>query len=582
MIFKENRQKLNNSKATVTYVKKEDSDFYLTKGLSDDQVKKLDLSYKMPMDKLRRIKDIIPKTAEEFNIKHKDAELRDPQMLPVLMSAINPRLFLGDSPGLGKTIMSLGMYSYYKYNQKHNGKEPKKIIVVTEGNHVIGFQKEWLKFGVPLLPLTNSSAGIKRSLKNNNIEDFDGVIINWDGLKTNGFLNFYLRNKGLFNYIILDETHHLLNPKNIIYQTVDAMVNSYEGGLSNVVMLNGTPFEKSIYDFYYQFNILEPKLIPSKKFIEDRYVIRQGKEVYMQQFGAMSNARRNIIKRNIGVIVDYKHQEELRERLKYYYIGRKKSDFSDSLPEQSHILHGVEMTKAQEKLLSTGKGNISLLNSPNTSDPKAKFDRTTSPKLDMVIDFAKETREDRPLIYVYNKEAQKTFKELLEKEGFKVAILNGECSTEDKGKILQEFNEDRTLDMLIFNLETAMNIPTSDRIIFYDIPTMAYRTQQIKARIDRNNYTDRKFYDFFCYLWSPEMINIVKFAYFREDHSNKFTGKDEATYKELVEQLETYYESETLQKASDLSASIERNKALDSKLAKQQEDELGNLLNILG
>ena len=171
-----------------------------------------------------------------------------------------------------------------------------------------------------------------------------------------------------------------------------------------------------------------------------------------------------------------------------------------------------------------------------------------SPKFERIIQFADETSKDRPIIYVYNKESQKAIQEALTKLGYRVAILNGEITDATKrNHIVTQFNSGE-LDMLVFNVINAINLPTSERILFYDIPMIPQVTNQIKGRIDRDNYTDKKFYDFFCYLDSPEMINIIKLACFREYHSAQFTGQYENIYGMLVAQITKHIGGERMEK----------------------------------
>lgn len=524
-------------------------------GLTQKQQDLMDKVLGMEDSELSGIKKIIMKNAAEVGRVSEDIFLRDAQVKPVLMSYINPRFFIGDKPGLGKTVMSAGSFAYYQMQCRKRGKVPKKILVVTDSNHVVGFANEWNGYGLKLLPLTNSSIGITRAFRNNNWRDFDGVITNWDGLKTNGFLEHYLENADEYQYAVFDETSKLLNPKSSMYATVNNIINKFAGGIQRVVFLNGSSFEKDIFDFYYQFNILKPKLIPSKSFLEGRYIVRGGRNVFMKDLVTRGNQMAiETVKRRVGKIEDYRNQDELRERLKYYYMARSKEDYGSDIPQHSYILHGVDMTAKQAKVLDDQK-NISLVNSPKTSDPEAKFTFATSPKLKEVVEFADMVAADRPVIYVYNKESQKTITAELRKLGYLVEQLNGDSGSQEARDAIKDSFNNYELDMLVFNVAKAINLPTSDRVIFYDIPTMPQLTNQVMGRIDRNNYDTKKFYDFFCYLDSPEMVNIIRLAYFREHHGNKFTGQVVNVYKMLVKQLRVIYtegEVDAIETAIDL------------------------------
>ena len=513
--------------------------YFLTGGLTKEETTTMDKVMNTPVENKMSIAGVFQKSAYLAGRPvNPDIKLRKAQIDPVLLSYINPRFFIGDSPGLGKTVISAASYAYYRLQCIKKEQPFGKVLVVTDSIHVLKFAKEWKTFGVNLLPISGGNAGISRAFKNANMDDYDGVIINWDGLKTNNFIEYWLFNKREYTYGVFDETSKLLNDKSKIYQVTDSIINGYEEGLERVIFLNGTSFEKVIYDYFYQFKILKPKLIPSKSFLDARYVVKKGSEIYTRDYD--SSGQLSYVKRHIGEIVDYKNQAELRDRLRYYFIARSKSDYSDDLPQHSYILHGVEMTKEQEYQVSVNK-HTSAINSPKTGDPTKELTVKNSPKLKQLLDFLPTVEDDRPLIYCYNTESQYTLRDEISNLGYRVDILNGKVSIQDKSDILDKFNNNE-LDVLIFNITKAMNVPTSDRILFYDIPAMPQETNQIKARIDRNNYTDKKFYDFFCYLNSPEMINLVKLAYFREHHGNEFTGQVENVYGQLVQQLTTVYE----------------------------------------
>lgn len=514
----------------IAGIKKED--YYLTRGLKQKQIDLLD-GYALCSDEDKvGLRDIITKFAEARNREAKNIQLRKAQIDPVVMSYINPRFFIGDEPGLGKTVMSAASFAYYGFMQMQENKEVGKCIVVTESSHIVKFAKEWQSYGINMIPVFGGAVKMTRQLAEFDMEEHDGIVLGWDGMRTNGFLDFYLENHKQFKFIVCDETSKLLNPKSMIYQITDSLINTYQGGIERALFLNGTSFEKSIYDFYYQFNVLQPKLIPSKKFLDDRYVVKEMDAVYRRDKSGKA------VRQRFAQIVDYKNQAELKERLQYFYVARMKADYSSDLPEHSYNLHVIHMTPEQEQKVAQEK-RITLINSPKTSNPDEELTVDNSPKLKALLEYYETVKLDRPIIYVYNKESQYTITELLNNKGVKTELLNGDEAMDTRAEIIDRFNNYET-DCLVFNIEKALNIPTSDRILFYDIPTMPSRTGQIKARIDRNNYTTEKHYDFFCYYLSPEWSSMSRLGHFREYHAGEFTGQQDTVYQSLVDQMNEY------------------------------------------
>lgn len=542
------------------------SEFYLTKGLTQDEINTINAIYQLSDEKRSSISDILQLYAERNQQEPNDIVLRPPQTLPVLASYISKRFLIGDEPGLGKTVMSAACYAYYSLMSCENT----KVMIVTDTVHVVNMAKEWTDYGIKMLPLTGGSTKIEKQLETFDFNQYNGIVIGWSGLLTNSFLEFYMTHHQSFNYAVFDETSKLKTGKGLTYEITNALVNEYGGGIPRVLFLNGTPFESEIYDIKNQFDILVPKLIPSKKFLDDRYVVKQlAKQWRKDKFG-------RAYAQNISTIIGYQNQEELAERLKYYFITRNKSDYANYIPKHQYNLHVIHLTSEHKEILNETK-SIVPINSPKTTDPDKELTLEESPKLQKLLRVYQKNIKDRPIIYVWNTEAQKTLSEILNSLGIKTLVLNGMVSAEEKREILRQFNE-KEIDCLVFNVQRAANIPTSNRIIFYDIPTMPSQTSQIKARIDRNNYSQEKHYDFLCYFESPEWLNLSRLGYFREDNANKFMGSKEQVYADLINQMNEYLE-ETQAKLIEK----EYQKLEDPETEfKDIEDNLKQLLNITG
>lgn len=535
----------------------------LTSNLSDKDIKLLDLILQEDSKLLSRGTGILKESAELVG-RTSEIELMEHQVLPILTMQITKRVLNGFSAGIGKTFSSCGAYALYRMKCIKEGITPKKLLLVTVTSHVSGMEYDFRRGGVNLLALHGGgNVKVRRDLNKaeeesstGNIEDdYDGIVTNWSTLKTNEFLRYYMKNKDKYDFAILDETTEVMNSKSEIYKVTDMILNKYQKGLTYVMFLNGTNFNTGIYDIYNQINLLIPRLIPSKKYIEDRYVVRESKDIWKTQIvNNRGRAGFNRERSRIKEIVDYKNQEEFKEKLRYYIITKNKDEISDKLPKMTYKLFMLPIpTKIQNRLKDERAiDRVHLLNSPVTRDPKFKMTRTDYPKLDFLIDRVKETKDDRPVIYSLNKGVMTVIKDLLTKEGFRVGILNGEIGAEEKSEIIESFNN-YELDVLILNVDKAINLPTSDRIIFYSVPSLPLLTTQIMARIDRNNYEDPKFYDFLCYESSIEIGYIVRLGSFREEQGQVLTGQSSSkVYAELVNQLKEYYSEEDLNKATEI------------------------------
>lgn len=553
-------------------------------GLEEKDKKLLDLVLTEDEQILNRAVNILKESAELVGRKS-DITLMKHQTIPILMMQVSKRVFNGFSPGIGKTYSSCGAYALYRTKCINKGIKPKKLLLVTEGTHVKGMESDFNRGGVKLYPLFGGSHKIDVQLRKANNEskglnleeDYDGIVTSWSSLKTNAFLEYYMEHVSEYKFGIFDETACLMGTKALLYDVTNSIVNKYDNGMEYVMFLNGTAFGKNIYDIYNQFKILRPRLIPNKRWIDDNYVIKENREIWgTQLFNNNGSANKRTVVRKVGDIVDYKNQEEFRHKMRYYYIHKNKSDIKGELPTHNYKLHMMPLTPKLKKEIETGGAmSIHSINSPGTSNSKAKMTRTAYPKLDYLINRFKETESDRPIIYCLNKSSMGEIKGYLEKEGYSVGILNGEVKTLDKDKVIKDFNKGR-LDTIILNTEKAINLPTSDRIIFYNIPSSPLSTNQIKARIDRNNYTDPKFYDFLCYEDSPEVGYIARLGFFREKHGTLLTGQGEDNvYHELIEQLKEYYDREVVEEVGNVLDKVDGVKVSWESVEKEVYDLLG-------
>ena len=514
------------------------NDFYIQGDLPDENIAWIDKVLEMgKVDKLKSILQDSAKLAGRECVQN--IKLYDAQTLPVAMSLFNKTLFIGDKPGLGKTVMSAGAYALWRKKAIENGEDIGKLILVTDSSHVVGMTNEYRKYGIKLKPLYGGSVKIERATEGLDMttDEWDGVATNWDSLKVNGFLFYYLDNQDYFTCGVFDETSAVKNNKNMLFENAKKIADNLE----RKIFLNGSTFETSIMDIFNQFKVLNDSVLPLKKFLNERYVIQGKRSWYESQYDFATN-RYKPVKRFAYRIANYTNQSELKERLKYFYIARSKKDFSKDLPLKTYILHPVEMTGIMAREMSESNSNYDvILNSPTTSDKSKKFTYKSVPKFEKLINLFESMAEERPVIYCLHRDSQKEIQNKLRNLGYRIGIINGELDSEEKQKELQKF-EDKTYDGLIINVKKAISIFSSNAMIFYNVPTNSQATYQIMARIDRNNYKDSKQYHFLVYLESPEVMNMIELAHFREEHSGKFTGQEEDVYAQLIKQLENHLE----------------------------------------
>lgn len=473
-------------------------------------------------------------------------ELHDPQTLAIALTYINPRFYIADEVGLGKGLMAAGSYHFYRSEHIRKGLPYGKLLMVTKSSNLIQTVNWYKKYGLNIVPVYGDARKVKSALKNFDLRDpqIDGVIITWHGFQNDQFLRWYSENFEMLSFGIYDECGPLVKDTSQMAQNAANIASR----LQRLIFTYGTPYHDNIMNFYYQWKVLNPTVMPYKNYLIDNFTEFEEdfffkKKLIKTQFGMESVRHKQVFKKIKG----HKNQDLLFKSLRYHCLRRTKKDFSDFLPEHSYHLVPVEMSKEQRKCRANFEKSqfITYLNAPTVIDEKYYFDTEHVPKLAEVVELAEQIKDQRPLIYAYNPEAQRHIHAELTKRGWRSAYINGDdTNNQQRSDIVDRFN-DGQLDTIVLNVYDGLNIPTSDAIIFYTIPTMPYIDQQVRGRIDRNNYTKKKSYYYLMYMRSPEVQRLAELALVREKDANAFTGSTGTVFQSLYDQVCAIMEEES-------------------------------------
>jgi len=483
--------------------------FYFKGNLTNEQVRILDTLYKL--GKVENLKNIF---------KHKNVVLHDFQTLDIALCYFNPKFIIGERPGSGKTLIAAGLLEVLR----RKGKLDKKVLCVTKSDSLYQFSNEISYFtDLKLLELYGDSKKIKQIVSYNDVDAYDGIVIPHNTIINNYFNVFMSENKHKFNILIFDESSVLKSHKTRTYEVAHQLFKNME----RIVMLNGTVFELNIYDFINQLSILDADILPPKYKLERDYCIFGFENGYWSTV----NGKRKFNK--IWKLKGYKNQEEFREKVHYFYVQHNRKEG----PEHTFSLVPVDISEEQKNIINDSN-YMFVLNSPNTEYYRFDFNKKNVPKLGSLVDLVKEVIKSKPVIYCYYIDAQNVIKHELEKEGISSIILNGAVDLETRDLIRQNFVETDKYDVLITNVQKAINLPTSDVLIFYTIPSNPAMAYQIMCRIDRNNYLVSKDYFFLCAVNSREGDIILDIVKDREINANLFSGHDRFVFQRIASQIE--------------------------------------------
>lgn len=442
-------------------------------------------------------------------------ELRDYQTVGAGFLYISPRSILGDGVGLGKTAEISALLNILK--QKN---ELTRFLMAVETSAVGQTIQEIKRFtGLRVVELPSEKPKMERAIKKIEWENVDGIVIKHSALRSDTFSNWLSLkidengNFDFFNTFILDESSVIKNNNTLMYKYTKNICEL----ATRVHLLNATVFETNIMDIYYQVDMMDENILPTKSKIESYYCTWKPK-VFWKRSGGGPAQRQRAMER-----AGYKNQDEFKKSLKLFYFGRSIKDTGIERNNE-YIVYSVEPTQEQMFAIKKGYRYSELLNCP-TLVPEAKidFDRKNCPKLDRLLTLCEQDFHDSSvMIYCMYIEAQEKIKALLEEQGRKVCVLNGATKDTERKQLIKDFN-DGVYDVIITNIKKSLNLYNGDVCIFYTVEGNPAKMEQIRGRIDRNVDDKKKTFILLLYQYTLEYQLFTKTASTRSKDSKDLT-----------------------------------------------------------
>lgn len=431
------------------------------------------------------------------------------------------RSMIGDSVGLGKTAQIAGALNVLKQQGKL-----KRFIMAVETSAFMQTRVEMIKFtGLNILAVPSEGPKLKKLISKTDWDKVDGIIIKHCTLKSNVFntwlaMNFDSNKKSkMFNVLIIDESSVIKNNTTQMYQYCENISNAME----RTYMMNATPFDKYLFDIYYQFNIMDAGLLPEESFMKSNFCT-------WRRTGYWKTERTPGVGRGYKRVQNfhwehegYKNQDVFKESLKYVYFGRSLRDVGMEVAH-TYKIYTVQPTPLQTQLIAGGFHGNEVLNCPTLLGDvttqgykELKFDRANNPKLDRLCELAiTELQGMSFMVYCYHIEAQYKIKAELEAIGRKVTIINGQDPKgKDKDMVklerMQKFNSGE-YDVIITNMQKSLNLYGADAMILYSNTATVGRLEQIRGRIDRHVDDKVRIFIMLLYEGTSEYELMTKIA----------------------------------------------------------------------
>lgn len=383
---------------------------------------------------------------------------------------------IGDQPGLGKSIQSLGIAK-----DRMNRGEVRNCLIVCPASLKYNWRDEVTKFlGMEALVIGHKCKNSQEREKHWIAEGYPFKIVNYELVARDLYCEPKKKDNRIscakvvlssFDLVIFDEIQYLKHHSSARTLACRTLQAKYRIGLS------GTPIDGRLEEIHSIFQILKPGLFVSKQKFMERYA-------EYDYFGAVKG---------------YHHIKEVSDKIAPYYLRRLKEEVLKDLPPKLHKDLHVELSaqnmKAYKDLVKK-KNEITeeasaaellirarqfldfpeILGMHNSSDKYAVFK-------ELLDELVKENHQKVIVFSQYTNTIYWIVKNL-ESEYKGIQVIDGSVGSEERQEICKRFNADDKYNILVMSDAgcTGLNLPAAHACIMY---TDAFSPAVMLQREDR-------------------------------------------------------------------------------------------------
>lgn len=430
---------------------------------------------------------------EQNPIKDLPIDLKFPlyefQRRGVLFLYAAKKCLLADSTGLGKTVMSLGLF---KLIEKAN-KEDNRWIVVVPANALFQWEREFKIFTnyFPYVAVGDRQERILRYIG----QSYQFIILSYNTLWTDWeVLNGLKVKNWLFDDAHYFKHHDTKTAKLVKELTTDA---------DRVVLTTATPIQKSLMDIHSLFETLNLNAVFGNQYqFKSRYCIFAPKILKLRGGRTIRTEK----------IVGVKNVDDFQRRAYPFFIKRTFKDVGNQLPmlmvrpvwlglhkEQRDIYK----QKSKDLIQAWDSGIVKNLQNKGFHSvmqilggtKTLGLDMDVSVKLDFIDFFVREkiNRDDKVIIYSFYKNTVKAISDRLKSKHIGHVCVSGEDGSEKKERKRLQFMENPDIQVLVGTgaIEVAMNLQRAKYMIMVDLVFNPQRIVQLVGRMRRLGSTHK-------------------------------------------------------------------------------------------
>lgn len=407
--------------------------------------------------------EIRKKKETEFRPKGIKGEMYPYQRVGIeFLLASGGRAIIADPPGLGKTVQALGYAT-------HLGLD--RTLVICPASVKSAWVKEIEKWTNLSYEVIDSSTKLDKIPAKTKV-----WIINYDILKK----HYEQLIKTKFDLMVADECHLVKNHLAIRTKAVRGLARN----IPHVVLLSGTPLLSRPVEMFTLLNMIDPRTWNNWYSYTREYC--GGHQGY---FGYDVSGATNV--------------EQLHEKIRKYFIRRPKSEVLSQLPPKNRIDVQVEFDKDTRKKYDKAEDDfVSYLKEYSGKQPREIAKMVQAEKLaqinilrylcamgklkaaEDIIDAAIEADEKILVFSSY----MEPLDYLMDKYVDKVVRITGQTPVEDRGKIVDEFQNDPNIKVFLGGIKSAgvgITLTAASNVLFLDYSWNPADHQQAEDRVHR-------------------------------------------------------------------------------------------------
>jgi len=388
---------------------------------------------------------------------------------------------LADDMGLGKTLQTLSLLSYLKENNRL--KKPSLLVMPT--SLIFNWKDEIKKFCSNLNYL--EIYGNSRHDKFKEIKNYDLILTTYPLIPR----DIEELKKYEYEYIILDESQKIKNPKTKLYKAIKELKSDYK------LALSGTPIENNLEELWSVFSFLMPGFLLDLKSFKNYYQKPIEKENNMQ--------RMQILRKRITPFILRRTKELVAKELPQKTEIIKYATFS---PKEAKLYEAIRVAmekRVKDAVASQGlnRSHITILDAllklrqvccnPKLLKINEAKSIKESAKLELLMDLLDKLLKEKRRVLIFSQFTSmiELIEESLNSQNIAYVKLTG--STRNREEVLKDFKRGKA-DIFLISLKAGgvgLNITEADTVIHYDpwwnpavenqATDRAYRIGQTKA-----------------------------------------------------------------------------------------------------